>query len=113
MKKHIKQLAAIYTAAIITGIFAFTYISHGITALAVQAVPVYTITTTPADGQQMQVVGPNIQPADVYSTYILQPDYNTIQTPDVNPQSDNTGGLGHDYEVQPALGYGALNWTMQ
>lgn len=28
-----------------------------------------------------------------------------------NPQADQTGGNGQNFELQPALGYNALNWN--
>lgn len=101
MSKSIKQLAVIYTAAIVSGGFAFTYISHGIDALSVQPVS-HTAST---------VVTANLQ-GNVFDTYKLQPANVIVQGSNVQVQPQ-VGGNGNDDELQPALGYGALNWVIQ
>jgi len=110
MKKQLLQLTGIYTAAVISGVFAFTYISNGINALAVQPATRSTISTSKPSGQQRSVVGPNIQPAYIHSDIMLQPAVPVQYT--INPQANQTGGNGQNYELQPAMGYGALNNTV-
>lgn len=103
MKKQLTQLAVIYTAAVISGVFAFTFVSNGINALAVQQ-PTHTART---------VVTANIQGGSPLESYELQPAFNVEQPSTVNPQPNTVGGNGQDIELQPALGYGALNWVIQ
>lgn len=112
MKKHIIQLAVIYTLAVGSGVFAFSYISNGINALVPAKSVSSTISTKPTPGPHRIVVGPNVQPAYVYSNIVLQPAVSDL--PKIaNPQANQTGGNGQNTELQPALGYGALDKVIQ
>lgn len=97
-----KSVARVWAFAAIVGVFSISYLNASINALAVQ----------PVTNHNMSVVTQNIQG----SSPALQPTVKDWQLQDadetfqVQPQ---TGGNGQDQELQPALGYGALNTVIQ
>jgi len=96
-----KSLIAIWSLAVITGVATFGYINTSINALIVK----------PITPQSRTFKASNLQ-GNVGDTYRLQPAV-SVKPTTVNPQANQTGGNGTDNELQPALGYGALGWTMQ
>lgn len=101
-----KTLAIIWTAAIISGFGAASYVNNTINALLVKPVDEQSsLSVVPADpaGQALtayQVQGGNRQTIQVTAT--PQTDKNTIQ-----------GNQEDGDNLQPAIGYGGLNWKMQ
>lgn len=96
-----KVLLIIWTAAILSGIVAVNYVNSTIDALAAQNKPT---------NQSRTVVAGNLQ-GSVYSSELLQPAIAHVQGSSPQLQAQ-TGGNGQNYELQPALGYGALNNTV-
>lgn len=86
-----KTLAAIWIAVLISAVGTVGYVNASINSLVVGKT--FTI----------DHVSEPVNPQSTISVKVLQPA--------ANVQADQTGGNGQDYELQPALGYNALNWN--
>jgi len=81
-----KALVVIWVAALLSGVTTVGYINSEVNKLVVKQQP------------QCAVQCPNVD---------VQPAYNTVQVTSTQPlQSDG------EYELQPALGYKALEWQV-
>jgi hypothetical protein len=95
-----KVLALIWAVAILSGVVAVQYVNASINQLVTKPIAV-----------ERTVVTPNLQGGSINAAEALQPARVTLQGSSPQLQAQ-TGGNGQNYELQPALGYGALNNTV-
>lgn len=106
------QLTVIFSLAVIMGFIAFTYANNTIDAIQVEK-PQGLVETSQLSGATSdpagrivtvyQEQGGNRQTVQVTATNNIAPQHATVRIQGNDPEN----------ESQPALGYGALNWTLQ
>lgn len=113
MKSQLKQLALIYTAVVIAGFTAISYADHIINSLIVKP-------TKPLASSTLQVERKPSASARLVTSYQTQGGNRQIvqvtATNRITPQAATANAQGNQEDgdtFQPALGYGALGWTLQ
>jgi hypothetical protein len=113
-----KSLLAIYATAVIVGVVTANFVNSTIDGLVVK-----NPTTEPESSLAVtlhphgsSVVVPNLQGGSPNTVAALQDTERVyvVQPTDTNQQiQTQDGGNGSEDELQPALGYGALDWVLQ